>query len=227
MPSAAGVRIANGGGSGSLPAVRRGSGPFAGHRAGAVGRATEIPLTGSRQAQVVRADVPGQHRQPGEMRLQPGGAGAAIDIDDRGESQIEDIHRHLQHAHVGVDSGDGDLARPLGEQPLGQRAGNAGEARLEINAVRLGQRRDLRGQVDPRRILAPVPVENAPVGAVLGVLESREEDAAEVPGRSQCRDPLRDHPGEVVEKTVLDIDDEQDSLHTGPPCRISAGDGPS
>src|SRR5919199_5502577 len=93
-------------------------------------RSREIGLVQLRQSQLVRADVAAQYRQSGEMRLQSGGAGAAVHQHDWLDAHVEQVHGDLEDAHVGIQADDPDLLEPLLADTPGERLGHASQALL-------------------------------------------------------------------------------------------------
>jgi hypothetical protein len=72
---------------------------------------------------LIGADISGEDGKTSQVRLQSCGTGAAIDEDNRPNSQVEDIQGHFQNAHVGIDSDQDYLFEGSSREVLAKRVG--------------------------------------------------------------------------------------------------------
>src|SRR5919199_5393175 len=169
----------------------------------------QVGLVQLRQSQLVRTDVAAQDGQSGQVGLQSGRAGAAVHQHHRLDAHIEQVHRDLQDAHVGVQADHPDLLELVIADPPGERLGHPGQAVLEKDIVVLGQRRQLVHQLRLGRAGARVPFEQCLVGRAVGVHEQRVQDRRIIARLDEPFDARRNVLGELVDEAALHIDDEE------------------
>src|SRR5438552_1963807 len=97
--------------------------------------AGEVTLVQPGQTQLVRSDVAAQDSQSIQVSLQTSRAGAAVDVHQRLNTKVEDVHGNLEHAHVGVNIDDVDLlvAAVVAADAIRECVRQAGQAALHVD----------------------------------------------------------------------------------------------
>ena len=112
--------------------------------------------------EVIGADVPCQHRQAGQVGLQARCVGAAVDIDKRLDIEVEQVERHLEHAHVGIDPDHRDPLDAIALEAPGQVVRQPGATWLGVDSVLGDEARQCRDDLCIWRLGARIPIEQAP-----------------------------------------------------------------